>query len=65
VNPAIGKKQIEAKMVYHLTKTDKKCTERVMRVWKEMIATTVRDQDKNFRSLEEYVDFRIVDTGAP
>ncbi|KAI1818647.1 isoprenoid synthase domain-containing protein [Poronia punctata] len=64
-NPALGKKQIEAKMMLKLASTDPACTERVMRVWKEMLSTTVRDQKKKFSSLEEYVDFRIIDTGAP
>lgn len=48
-----------------LASTDKACTERVERVWQEMISTTLRDKDKQFTSLDEYVDFRIVDTGAP
>jgi hypothetical protein len=52
-------------MVLELTTTDKKCAERVMDVWKTMISTTLRDKEKHFSSLEEYVDFRIVDTGAP
>jgi len=64
-NPALGRKQIEAKMALKLELTDKKCAERVMRVWKEMISTTLRDKDREFRSLEEYVEFRIIDTGAP
>jgi hypothetical protein len=64
-NPALGKKQIEAKMMLKLASTDAACTERLMRVWKEMLSTTVRDQNKHFGSLEEYIDFRIIDTGAP
>lgn len=48
-----------------LASVDKACTERVKRVWKEMITTTLSDKDKQFASLDEYVDFRIVDTGAP
>jgi hypothetical protein len=30
-----------------------------------MISTTLRDKDKQFASLDGYVDFRIVDTKAP
>jgi uncharacterized FlaG/YvyC family protein len=61
----LGKKQIKSKMMLQLASTDKAASDRVMRVWEEMLATTVRDQNKNFSSLEEYVEFRIVDTGAP
>ncbi|KAI4940773.1 hypothetical protein J4E91_011217 [Alternaria rosae] len=64
-NPALGKTQIQAKIMTQLASIDKGCTERVKRVWKEMIATTLRDKDKCFANLEEYVDFRMVDTGAP
>lgn len=48
-----------------LASVDKACTERVQHVWKEMLATTLRDKDKCFIDLEEYVDFRMVDAGAP
>ncbi|RMZ70974.1 fusicoccadiene synthase [Pyrenophora seminiperda CCB06] len=64
-NPALGKTQIQAKMMMQLASMDKACTERVKRVWQEMITTTLSDKDKQFASLDEYVDFRIVDTGAP
>jgi hypothetical protein len=61
----LGKTQIQAKMMMQLASTDKACTERVKRVWQEMITTTLCDKDKQFASLDKYVDFRIVDTGAP
>jgi hypothetical protein len=48
-----------------LTSMDKVCTERIKHVWKEMVSTTLQHKDKQFASLEEYVDFRIIDTGAP
>jgi hypothetical protein len=52
-------------MMTQLESTDKACTERIKYVWHEMLSTTLRDKDKQFASLEEYVDFRIIDTGAP
>jgi hypothetical protein len=61
----LGREQIQAKMILKLTSTDKECAERVLKIWKTMISTTLRDKDKKFRSIEEYVDFRIIDTGAP
>jgi hypothetical protein len=48
-----------------LTSTDKVCAERVMDVWRTMLATTRADKCKDFATLGEYLDFRIVDTGAP
>lgn len=48
-----------------LTTTDKVCAERVMDVWKTMLSTTLKDKTKRFANLEEYLDFRIIDTGAP
>jgi hypothetical protein len=60
-----GRKQIQAKMMLGLTSTDKACAERVMEVWKTMLSTTLRDKSKDFATLEEYLDFRIIDTGAP
>jgi hypothetical protein len=61
----LGKTQIQAKIMTQLTSTDKLCTQRLKKVWGEMLTTTVRDKDGDFASLEEYIDFRIVDTGAP
>jgi len=52
-------------MMTQLSSMDRACAERVKRVWKEMLSTTLRDKDKVFDSLEKYVDFRIIDTGAP
>jgi hypothetical protein len=48
-----------------LASIDHACTERVKSVWKEMIDTTLRDKNKCFTHLEEYVNFRMIDTGAP
>jgi ophiobolin F synthase len=64
-NPALGKTQIQAKIMTQLTSIDKVCTQRVKDVWQEMLTTTLRDKDREFTSLEEYVDFRIVDGGTP
>ena len=65
ITPKLGKKQIQAKMMLQLKSTDKVCTERVAKVWEEMLSTTVEQKDRPFSSLEDYVDFRIIDTGAP
>ncbi|KAK1780886.1 hypothetical protein QBC45DRAFT_390942 [Copromyces sp. CBS 386.78] len=37
-----------------------------MDVWQQMLETTVKDKSKSFSNLgEEYLDFRVIDTGAP
>lgn len=60
-----GRKQIQAKMMLQLSATDKTCAERIMKVWKTMLSTTLDEKARDFDSLEEYLDFRIVDIGAP
>ncbi|KAK4164713.1 isoprenoid synthase domain-containing protein [Cladorrhinum sp. PSN259] len=60
-----GRKQLQAKMMLQLLSTDKVCAERVLDVWKTMLSTTREDKFRDFSTLEEYLDFRIVDTGAP
>lgn len=52
-------------MMLKLFSTDEQCAQRVKRVWKEMINTTLRCKDDSFNTLEDYVNFRIIDTGAP
>ena len=48
-----------------LLQTDEICAKRIAKVWKEMIATTMRDKRVDFQSIEDYLEFRMVDTGAP
>jgi hypothetical protein len=49
-----------------LLSIDKACAEVVIASWKEMIATTAsRDKSCIFDKIEDYVDYRIIDTGAP
>jgi hypothetical protein len=66
VRSTTGTKQIQSKMLLELLATDKPCAEVVITAWKEMVATTAsRDKSCIFDSIEEYVDYRIIDTGAP
>jgi hypothetical protein len=60
-----GRKQIQAKMMLGLTSTDRVCAERVLRVWKTMLSTTLKNKSKDFTTLEKYLDFRMIDTGGP
>ncbi|KAK3399185.1 isoprenoid synthase domain-containing protein [Sordaria brevicollis] len=64
-NAKLGRKQIQAKMMLQLTQTDPVCAKRVMGVWQTMLETTKKDKSKSFADLEEYLEFRIIDTGAP
>ena len=61
-----GTKQIQSKMMLELLSIDPTCAEVVLDSWKTMIATTARhDKAKPFSNLEDYVNYRIIDTGAP
>jgi hypothetical protein len=64
-NVKSGRKQIQAKMMLQLKMVSKACAARVMEAWKTMLSTTLRDKSKDFADLDEYLDFRIIDTGAP
>jgi ophiobolin F synthase len=53
-------------MIMELLSIDKPCAEVVIDAWKTMIATTAKlDKTRVFSNLEEYVPYRIIDTGAP
>ncbi|KAL4816983.1 isoprenoid synthase domain-containing protein [Aspergillus spinulosporus] len=57
---------IQSKMLLELLSIDAPCAEVVINSWKTMISTTAKqDKKRVFGSLDEYVDFRIVDMGAP
>jgi len=58
---------MQAKMLLELSSVDARCAERVKDVWKTMVSTTYREKSKSgsFGSIQEYIDFRIIDTGAP
>ncbi|KAL3432335.1 isoprenoid synthase domain-containing protein [Aspergillus tetrazonus] len=66
VRSVLGTKQIQSKMLLELLSIDAPCAEVVIDSWKTMISTTAKqDKKRVFGNLDEYVDFRIVDTGAP
>ncbi|KAL5337411.1 class I glutamine amidotransferase-like protein [Aspergillus crustosus] len=66
VRSIIGTKQIQSKILLELLSIDAPCAGVVIDSWKTMIATTAKqDKKRVFGDLEEYVDFRIADTGAP
>ncbi|KAL4863209.1 hypothetical protein BDV12DRAFT_206695 [Aspergillus spectabilis] len=66
VRSVLGTKQIQFKMLLELLSIDAPCAEDVIDSWKTMIATTAKqDKKRVFGKLEEYVEYRIIDTGAP
>lgn len=61
-----GVKAIREKIVAGLLDLDKKHAGRVIDGWQEMVATVATlDKTKMIGSLKEYVDFRVIDSGAP
>ncbi|KAF4231839.1 hypothetical protein CNMCM6457_005138 [Aspergillus fumigatiaffinis] len=65
VRSTLGTKQIQSKMIMGLLSIDRLCAEVVIDAWKTMIATTAKlDKTRPFWNLEEYVDYRNIDTGA-
>jgi len=66
IKSTMGTKQMQSKMQLTLLKTDPACAKVVIEAWREMVATTAElDKKKMFGNLEEYVEYRIIDTGAP
>ena len=43
---------------------DKVCAERAIQTRKDMLVRTDQDQGKGFTNLEEYAEYRMVDSGA-
>ena len=53
-------------MLLELLSIDKPCADVVIGAWKEMVATTAHHEKTSlFENIEDYVDYRIIDTGAP
>ncbi|RAL16768.1 bifunctional terpene synthase/polyprenyl synthetase family protein [Aspergillus homomorphus CBS 101889] len=66
VRSVTGTKQVQSKMLLELFSIDPICAQVVLDSWKTMIDTTAtKDKTRAFRDWEEYVDYRIIDTGAP
>ncbi|KAK4237715.1 isoprenoid synthase domain-containing protein [Achaetomium macrosporum] len=63
-NVKTGREQMQAKMKLKLKMTSLACATRIMEAWKTMLSTTLRDKSKDFADLDEYLDFRIIDSGA-
>lgn len=61
-----GSKIMQEKMVNELMRIDPACAAVCVQAWKEMVDTTSkRDKDKMFTSMDDYLEYRMIDTGAP
>ncbi|KAK6502357.1 hypothetical protein TWF506_002938 [Arthrobotrys conoides] len=64
VNQSIaGAKQLQSKILLELVETDPDCGWQLVEKWQQMVSTTIT-HSKNFRNLDEYLEFRILDTGC-
>lgn len=62
----VGSKQIQSKMMLEMLSVDPECANAAIDAWRVMVDTTSkRDKTTPFTNMEDYIDYRIVDTGAP
>ena len=62
----VGSKQIQSKMMLELLSVDPERANVAIDAWRVMVdATSKRDKTIPFANMEDYIDYRIVDTGAP
>ena len=61
----VGSKQIQSKMMLEMLSVDPECANAVIDAWRVMVDTTSkRDKTIPFINMEDYINYRIVDTGA-
>jgi len=65
IDPQLGKKKLRAKMTRELLAVDPVRGRDCLAEWQNMIDTTHREKKTEFANVDEYVDFRVVDCGAP
>ena len=62
----VGSKQIQSKMMLEMLSVDLECANAVIDAWRVMVDTTSkRAKTTPFTNMEDYIDYRIVDAGAP
>lgn len=60
----VRRRQLQAKMVVELMDIDKKRGEECVRLWQEMSNVFVQIRDLNFKTMDEYLPFRVIDAGC-
>ncbi|KAF3173025.1 hypothetical protein TWF788_009290 [Orbilia oligospora] len=58
-----GAEQLQSKILLELLETDLDCGKQLIEQWQEMVSTTIT-HSKNFNNIDEYLEFRILDTGC-
>lgn len=62
----LGAKQIQAKIILDLYDIDRPCGQRIIDMWKKGMSTTRQLKLRRpYTTLDEYIPFRSLDTGAP
>lgn len=62
----VGSKQIRSKMMLEMLSVDPECANVAIDAWRFMVDTTAkRDKTIPFTNMEDSIDYRIMDTGAP
>lgn len=61
----VRRRQLQAKMAVELLDLDKVQGQEVLRLWKEMSDVFVEIRDLEFKEMDDYLHFRVVDAGCP
>lgn len=61
----VRRRQLQAKMAVELLDLDKVQGQEVLRLWKEMSDVFVEIRDLDFKKMDDYLHFRVVDAGCP
>lgn len=61
----VRRRQLQAKMAVEMMDVDAKQGKECLRLWKEMSDVFVQIRDLDFKTLDEYLPFRVVDAGCP
>ncbi|CAF3475644.1 unnamed protein product [Fusarium graminearum] len=60
-----GLRLLYERCISRLLQTDEVCAKKIAKTWKDAINTTTKDKNVDFQSIEDYLEFRMIDTGAP
>lgn len=61
----VRRRQLQAKMAVELMDIDPAQGRECLRLWKEMSNVFVKIRDLDFKQLDDYLPFRVVDAGCP
>lgn len=61
----VRRRHLQAKMAVEMMDIDREQGQECLRLWKEMSEVFVQIRDLDFKKLDEYLPFRVVDAGCP